>query len=108
MLQKELVVRCLTNVILFVMLVENVILLYFIKPIFVKVNELKTERVIRMVWVVVNTKIPVVQVFEHEDKARQLFQKLIDIDREKYGNAGYTLFVERTVNPLTIGGNGSS
>jgi hypothetical protein len=54
-----------------------------------------------MVWVVVNTKIPVVQVFEHKDKAFELVEKLHMIEKEKWGNATYTLFVEREINPLT-------
>jgi hypothetical protein len=58
-----------------------------------------------MVWVVVNTKIPVIQVFEHKAKAFELVNVLLKIDKEKYGNATYTIFVEREINPLvTVGG----
>jgi hypothetical protein len=53
-----------------------------------------------LVWVVVNTKIPVIQVFEHQKKAKELFEKLLLIDKEKWGNATYTIFVERSINPL--------
>jgi len=53
-----------------------------------------------MVWVVVNTKIPVVQLFEHKDKAFELVEQLRKIEQDKFGNATYTLFVEREINPL--------
>ncbi len=49
------------------------------------------------VWVVVNTKIPLVQVFEKKSKAFELVNQLRKIEEEKWGNVTYTLFVERNV-----------
>ena len=65
-------------------------------PLMVTIHE--RENII--VWVVVHTKIPVVQVFEHQPKALELAETLRLIDKHKFGNKTYTLLVERFVNPL--------
>ncbi len=50
-----------------------------------------------MVWVVVHTKIPVIEVFEDKEKAMDLVKWLHKMEEQKDKNVTYTIYVERGI-----------